>query len=485
MAKRKRPEPEPSGVRSNPPTTNGQPSKITKTNGHVDVKTTSPIIQIITGSYERVLHGITATISTTTNAKTPAPATVDFADAFLFNAHDSSIRCLALSPMPDAGSDDRSLYLATGGSDEKVNVFSLSASPMPANSSIPPMPTLGDTKVQENPRNRELGALLSHSSNITALHFPSRSKLLSGSEDNTIAISRLRDLTTVSTIKAPRPAAVGQPSGDTAPVGATPAGINDFAIHPSMKLMLSVGRGERCMRLWNLVTGKKAGVLSFEKSVLQGVKEGRYSSGEGRRIRWNATGTEFAVAFERGLVVFGEDSKPKRRVLPAPLSKLHQVWWGAIGGQELLAVSTEDGRIVFFDTMSTSEGDEQELPNAQAVMQLGGRAAGVVGRIKDFAVLSIPDQGRPATAIVTASSDGSVRLWSIQATELDEVAKQGETRQVGTLLGTYDSGDRITCLAAFVMLPPRSEDEADFQDNDEDFEGFSEDESSGGVEDEN
>jgi protein MAK11 len=72
-----------------------------------------------------------------------------------------------------------------------------------------------------------------------------------------------------------------------------------------MKLMLSVGKGEKCMRLWNLVTGKKAGVLNFGREILVSVKEGKWSSGEGRRLAWNAAGEEFAVAFEWGAVVFG------------------------------------------------------------------------------------------------------------------------------------------------------------------------------------
>lgn len=59
------------------------------------------------------------------------------------------------------------------------------------------------------------------------------------------------------------------------------------------------------MRLWNLVTGKKAGVLNFTREMLQAVKEGRWSSGEGRKIEWNSKGEEFAVAFEWGAVVFG------------------------------------------------------------------------------------------------------------------------------------------------------------------------------------
>ncbi|ETN38332.1 uncharacterized protein HMPREF1541_06367 [Cyphellophora europaea CBS 101466] len=479
MAKRKRQEPVLSHPtsRSNGSGPNGKVSKIAKTNGHVDVKTSTPIIQIIAGSYERVLHGISASISNVGDDVLP---TVEFADSFLFNAHDSSIRCLAISPLPDASSSDQGVYLATGGSDEKVNVFNLAASPMASNSGVPIMPTLGDTKVSENPRNREIGALLSHASNISALHFPSRSKLLSASEDNTIAISRLRDLTTVSTIKAPRPKALGQPSGDTAPPGATPAGVNDFAIHPSMKLMLSVGRGEKCMRLWNLVTGKKAGVLNFEKHVLQGVKEGKYSGGEGRKIRWSPKGAEFVVSFERGAVVFGEDSKPKCRVLPSPLTKVHQMAWFELPGKKgdvipVLAVSTEDGRIIFYSAESTaSEQTKDELPDAKVLMQLGGKAAGVAGRVKDFEVLSV-NGAVGQTIVVTASSDGAIRVWYLSSDEWRS-AQENAGGQCGKLIGTYETGNRITCLRAFTMLPAKADDEFGLSE----FEGFSgsEDESS-------
>ena len=59
------------------------------------------------------------------------------------------------------------------------------------------------------------------------------------------------------------------------------------------------------MRLWNLVTGRKAGVLNFNKEMLQAVKEGKWSSGEGRKIEWDYKGEEFAVAFEWGAIVFG------------------------------------------------------------------------------------------------------------------------------------------------------------------------------------
>ena len=269
---------------------------------------TNPVpvhIQIITGSYDKVLHGCVATVSHDLSNGENVSLSVDFRDNFLFNAHTSAIRCLAISPV---SGDARApvLTLASGGSDERINLYQLSASVAPrSSSSKAPVELPGEAREVRDPRNKELGSLLHHASSITALCFPTRSKLLSGANDNTIAVSRARDWTVLSTFKAPIPKAVGRPSGDTAPLGGTPAGISDFAVHPSMKLMVSVGKGEKCMRLWNLVTGKKAGALSFGRETLRAVGEGKWGSGEARRVTWNSSGDEFAIAFEHGVVIYG------------------------------------------------------------------------------------------------------------------------------------------------------------------------------------
>jgi protein MAK11 len=227
---------------------------------------TGPLhVQIVTGSYERVLHGIAAVIpriklhSSSATTKESSPDDVTFSDNFLFAAHSSAIRCLAISPATEEA-DKR--ILATGSSDERVNVYSLSTAPLSAaaESQGPRLPVLSGATAStaENPRNRSLGSLNHHDRAITSLAFPTKSKLFSSAEDATIAISRTRDWTMLSSIKAPIPKPQGRPSGDTAGPGEIPAGVNAFAIHPSQKLMLSVGRGEKCMRLWNLMTGKKA-----------------------------------------------------------------------------------------------------------------------------------------------------------------------------------------------------------------------------------
>lgn len=450
----------------------------------------SSSFQIITGSYERVLHGFAAAIPSDLvtghhDASTPEAekTKVDFTDTFLFNAHASAIRCLALSPLSD---ETNKITLATGATDERINLYSLSTAPPAPSKLAPKLPSLTGIAITENSKNKELGSLLHHSSNITALYFPTRAKLLSAAEDSTIAITRTRDWTALSTIKAPIPKPQGRPSGDTAGPGEVPSGINDFSVHPSMKLMVSVGKGEKCMRLWNLVTGKKAGVLNFSRDMLASVGEGRFQSGEGRRVIWDKEGEEFVIAFERGVVVFGIDSKPKARIVPSPRTKIHQMHYlPSEEGPNTLLVSTEDGRILLYDTSSTTpseitEEKKDEMPSSKLVAQIGGPAAGITGRIKDFEVLPYSQTDESKFLVITGSSDGTVRIWLINASELksDAEVEKGSgftANQIGRLLATYSTGTRITCLKAYPMTGKPDEVEEEVVDEKPDVESESED----------
>jgi protein MAK11 len=436
--------------------------------------TATTTIQVITGSYERVLHGFVAAIPRTLvtgpqEGSDEDRPQIDFSDTFLFNAHTSAIRCLALSPPTDESSK---VLLATGSTDERINLYSLSTAPPTPSRSKTRLPSLHGTSITENSKNKELGSLMHHASSITSLYFPTRSKLLSSGEDSTITITRTRDWTALSTIKAPIPKAQGRPSGDTAAPGEVPAGVNDFAVHPSMKLMVSVGKGEKCMRLWNLVTGKKAGVLNFGREILSSVGEGRFGSGEGRAVVWDQEGEEFAVGFERGVVVFGIDCKPKAKILPTPRTKVHKVHYlPSASHSRTLLVSTEDGRIMLYDTDSTttptepsSSVKEDDIPASKLIAQIGGPAAGFTGRVKDFELLPLSKTEPTTFLILTGSSDGTVRIWSLDTGDMKESAETDKgkgftAKQIGRLLGTYSTGTRITCLKAFAMTGKADEAE--------------------------
>lgn len=482
-------------------------------------------IQVVTGSYERALHGIIAAIPSSIfkpaeaipkigeasedTALEEALSEVKFSDSFLFNAHTSAIRCLALSPIPrDADSSTR-IILASGSNDERINLYNISIAPPSVSKSgrnVPVIPSLSNVPVASNTRNRELGSLLHHNGPIISLYFPTHSKLLSAAEDNNIAVARTKDGVVLTTIKAPVPKPIGRPSGDTAGPGEVPAGVNDFAVHPSMKLMLTVGKGERSMRLWNLVTGKKAGVLNFERDTLQQVGEGKFGTGEGRRIIWDLTGEEFVIAFERGAVVYNIDCKPKAKIVPVPATKVHQMAYVPGSEENIMAISTEDGRILFYDTKgseaesTTTNGDNatkgKPIPEASLVAQLGGRSVDLTTRIKDFQIMAVGEQessteieGAFSYVISTASSDGTIRFWSLLPEELQVAeklkAKEKETAgatesilQVGQILAKYETGNRITCLKAFVMVGAGDDYGAETEAEEEKTEAESSDEDS-------
>lgn len=445
-------------------------------------------IQIVTGSYERVLHGLSATIPPSLLENVAEAEQVAFAETFLFEAHASSIRCLAISPPTD--NDKR--FLATGGSDERVNLHSLSTVPPSSTARSLHRPSLTGSVVAENAGNRSLGRLIHHDRAITRLHFPAKSKLFTAAEDNTVAISRTRDWTLLSSIKAPIPKPQGRPSGDTAAPGDVPAGVNDFAIHPSQKLMLTVGRGERSMRLWNLMTGKKAGVLNFDRHLLAHAGEGRHAGGEGRHVLWDGRGENFVVGFERGAVLFGLDSEPRAVLKPSPPTKMHRFRFvpasdrGPAG--ELLAISTEDGRILFFgleaiEALAEPSEDGSSLPTCPSIAQLGGKSADLSTRIKDFEIIPLPvrSSAEQSYLIVSAGSDGVIRLWTLGLAEFtsSKVESQSSPKQVGRLIATHETTYRITCLGAFIMDGKRDgatedvagiagEEEEEEEDDDED-----------------
>jgi protein MAK11 len=120
---------------------------------------------------------------------------------------------------------------------------------------------------------------------------------------------------------------------------------------------------------------------------------------------------------------------------------------------DIVALSTEDGRILFYSPLLVSETNgeskqEKTVPSATFNAQLGGPELGLAGRIKDFIILEQPAGESSTLLIVTVGSDGVIRIWAV---EKDEIITEKESKQVGRLLGMYQTGNRVTCMQAFIM----------------------------------
>ncbi|VUC31319.1 unnamed protein product, partial [Clonostachys rosea] len=140
MAKRKRQNPPKAEAPLEAPAT----SKKQKPETRAPTKTAEPTtssapsatetLQIVVGSYDRVLHGLTATVGAKNTEKKKKKKqqefVADFADTFLLTAHTSPIRCVAVSPpsAPVPGQMQK-VFLASGSADEKINLYELSAHP--------------------------------------------------------------------------------------------------------------------------------------------------------------------------------------------------------------------------------------------------------------------------------------------------------------------------------------------------------------------
>lgn len=120
-------------------------------------------------------------------------------------------------------------------------------------------------------------------------------------------------------------------------------------------------------------------------------------------------------------------------------------------------------------------GKFSDIPLYLAVGQLGGHAHHSENRLKDFEYLTVEGDTKSATQslMVTGSSDGSIRVWTVDLPTKSEhhqppngavndsnatkspgkdLSVADDILQIGRLLGKYETGNRITCLKAFVMV---------------------------------
>ncbi|KAM9900974.1 hypothetical protein OXX79_004811 [Metschnikowia pulcherrima] len=320
--------------------------------------------RIMVGSYEHNLLCLSLIMKGTAEAV--------FTPIFHFQAHTLSIKSIDIAKR----------YLVTGSNDEHIRIYDLQ-------------------------KRKELGTLLSHQGTVTTLKFSKESSktsdssksgkwLLSGSEDGKIIIWRTKDWETFGTLKGH--------SGR----------VNDLDIHPSGRVAISVGT-DNTIRLWNLMTAKKAAVLKIK---------GRDHVGQPADIvRWISEGKHFVVGLLNQLFIYelSEQAQIVKKVqFKSTLMCLETI---SIDSKEYLVVGLNNGAIQFYDVAKTLS---DENPEPEFTLQ------GHSNRVKGISFICSESDTHNVPFLVSVSSDGKIVVWNL--TKRDQVA-------------VYDSGERLNCVA--------------------------------------
>lgn len=333
--------------------------------------------RIIVGSYEHNLQCLSVLLNGGSQAV--------FQPIFHFEAHSLSIKAI----------DVAKRYLVTGSNDELIRIFDLQ-------------------------KRKELGTLLGHQGTITKLQFSlegipdnetvsekaekSGKWLLSASEDGKIMIWRTKDWELFGVLKGHK------------------GRVNDLAIHHSGRVAVSVST-DMTVRLWNLMTSKKAATLKIE---------GRDHLGQAPEfVRWSANGQYFMVALLNQILVYNTSrAKIVKKVKFKTTVMCMENW--VIDGEEWLVVGQSSGVIDFYSHEKdfTVDLDAQEAP-LESELKPNFSLRGHTNRIKDLAL----HRESGDIYLISVSSDGKIVVW-----DMDE--------QVRDQIAVYDTGERLNCVVA-------------------------------------
>lgn len=162
---------------------------------------TSCDLRIAACSYEGSVFGWDCNVEKSSEQST-ASSNIEL--KFGFHASQGSLKSVAVSKSGK--------YLATAGMNERVHLYNMV-------------------------ENKSIGELTGHTGGVNFLEFYEDNILMSASDDGTIYIWRVYDWQHVHILGGHKAAVIG------------------FAIHPSGKLAISVGK-DQTIRLWNLVQGR-------------------------------------------------------------------------------------------------------------------------------------------------------------------------------------------------------------------------------------
>ncbi|EPQ56136.1 WD40 repeat-like protein [Gloeophyllum trabeum ATCC 11539] len=355
----------------------GKEKAINTSKGFLKDRPLSSVFVLVAGSYEKLLYGLEGSSHFD---ESEGALKYELKPIFAFPAHVSCVKAVSISP-------EGGKWLATGSADEIIKVWDLR-------------------------RRKEIGGLMHHEGSITQLTFPSRSHLMSASEDGMLSLFHTRDWAVLRTLKGHK------------------GRVNSFAAHPSGKVALSVGK-DRTLRMWDLMRGKGSASVKLGK--------------EGEIVRWSSDGTMFIVQVQNTIDVYATDMSLLCSITHP--SRVQDVKFCKIPVQgdeerEFLLVGAEDKKVSLYDIASASD---KQIPAIVAEM------VGHANRVKAVDTIRIslpPSSGRRTTTIAgTVSSDGKVLVYDLQSS-LSQASLNRDNVTVIQPVAEYDTkGTRLTCMA--------------------------------------
>ncbi|XP_037374753.1 p21-activated protein kinase-interacting protein 1 isoform X2 [Talpa occidentalis] len=243
------------------------------------------------------------------------------------------------------------------------------------------------------------GALVHHNGTITCLKFHGNRHLISGAEDGLICVWDAKKWECLKSIRAHR------------------GHVTHLSVHPSGKLALSVGT-DKTLRTWNLVEGRSA----FIKNIRQNA----------HIVEWSPRGEKYVVVtlnqidvYQLGTASISGTITSKRRVSAV-----------CFLSESVLAVAGDEEVVRLFDCDSHTCLCEFKAHE---------------NRVKDMCSFETPEH----RVIVTASSDGFIKMWTLNQDE----------KVPPVLLCEVSTSARLTCLGVWLessdgpreALPPEAE----------------------------
>ncbi|KAG8959750.1 hypothetical protein FRC03_007526 [Tulasnella sp. 419] len=332
---------------------------------------------IIAGSYEKLLYGLQGTFpsSSTSTSKDDDDLVPTLKPIFIFPAHIGCVKAVAASPHGGK-------WLATGSADEIVKVWDLR-------------------------RRKEIGGLMQHQGSITHLSFPSRSHLLSASEDGTLALFRARDWTLLRTFKGHKDR------------------VNCAAVHPSGKLALSVGK-DRTIRMWDFMRGKGSASVKIGK--------------EGELIRWSPSGSIFAVQSRSDIDIYSTKMALLCQIHHPSRIQDVQFFSRPDSTLELLLVAAEDKKVSVYEADSA----EEEEAHYRIIAEFVGHS----NRVKALATLPVTlPNGSTTSYMSTVSSDGKILLYNLAHLPPPTITPPSPLPIIQPIASYDTKGTRLTCVA--------------------------------------